>query len=74
MNTTANGKASYAPYWSERGGALRTTSHLRMWILTTLFRYEITSVGLTPQRILFGFTYCRRTWVLAPSKRSRKAP
>ncbi len=74
MNTTANRKASSAPYWSERGGALRTTSRLRMWIMTTLFRYEITSVGLTPQQFLFGCTYCRRTWVLAPSKRNRKAP
>ena len=45
---------------------VHTTSHLRMWLLTSRKEYEVISINIIPKTSLLGYDHYKKVWLLQP--------
>lgn len=67
MKTFEYGAAPSNPA-ADADGMVRTTSHLRLWGLTSLYRYRVVSTGLIPRATILGGMRYTRVWDLIPPR------
>ncbi len=48
-DSLTNHEVPTAPFLIEKDGMVHTTSHLRMWRLTTMNGYQVVSTGIIPR-------------------------
>lgn len=68
MKTLEHDAVPSDPFLREGDGMVRTTSHVRLWGLTSLYRYRVVSTGLVPRSTMLGGTRYTRVWDLIPPR------